>query len=79
MSCSTPRCAARAGRNLQDHHIVFRSRGGSDALANRTTLCAWHPLRGVHAGRMRCTGAAPDALRFELGIRRGRRPLLVYG
>jgi hypothetical protein len=75
--CTAPACSSH--RNLQDHHIVFRSQGGSDALANRTTLCAWHHLRGVHAGRMRCTGAAPDALRFELGIRRGRRPLLVYG
>jgi hypothetical protein len=58
--------------------VVFRSQGGSDALENRTTLCAWHHLRGVHAGRMRCTGTAPDRLRFELGLRRGRPPLLVY-
>jgi hypothetical protein len=59
--------------------IVFRSRGGSDALADRTTLCAWHHHRGVHVGRVRCTGTAPDGLRFELGLRAGRPPLLVYG
>jgi hypothetical protein len=74
--CTAPACSSY--RSLQDHHIVFRSKGGSDALANRTTLCAWHHLRGVHAGRMRCSGTAPDGLRFELGIREGRKPLLVY-
>ena len=75
--CTVPGCTSY--RNLHDHHVVFRSAGGSDALANRTTLCAWHHLRGVHAGRVRCAGSAPNALRFELGIRAGRRSLLVYG
>jgi hypothetical protein len=75
--CTAPACSSY--RNLQDHHIVFRSRGGSDALENRTTLCAWHHLRGVHAGRVRCTGTAPGALRFELGLRPGKPPLVVYG
>jgi hypothetical protein len=65
-------------RNLHDHHIRFRSAGGSDELANRTTLCAWHHLRGVHAGIVRCTGRAPHALRFELGVRRGTPSLAVY-
>jgi len=75
--CTVPGCSSY--RNLERHHVVFRSRGGSHALANRTTLCAWHHHRGVHAGRVRCTGNAPDGLRFELGLRPGRPPLLVYG
>jgi hypothetical protein len=58
--------------------VVFRSAGGSDALTNRTTLCAWHHLRGVHAGVIDCTGRAPDALVFELGLRAGRPPLARY-
>jgi len=66
-------------RNLHDHHIVFRSAGGSNDLANRTTLCAWHHLRGVHAGVVRCTGVAPDALRFALGVRRDGAAVVVYG
>jgi hypothetical protein len=74
--CTVPGCTSY--RNLHDHHVVFRSTGGSDDLANRTTLCAWHHLRGVHAGRVRCTGTAPSDLRFELGIRSGRPPLLAY-
>jgi hypothetical protein len=74
--CTAPGCTSY--RNLHDHHIRFRSAGGSDDLANRTTLCAWHHLRGVHTGVVRCTGRAPNALRFELGVRRGKPPLAVY-
>jgi hypothetical protein len=75
--CTVPGCSSF--RNLQDHHVVFRSAGGSDRLENRTTLCAWHHQRGVHAGRVRCSGRAPDQLRFDLGLRAGRAPLVSYG
>ena len=75
--CVVPGCSSM--RNLHDHHVVFRSAGGSDALENRVTLCAFHHLRGVHAGTVRCLGRAPGALRFELGVRTGREPLAAYG
>ena len=52
--CVVPGCTSM--RNLQDHHIVFRSADGSDEPENRVTLCAWHHLRGVHAGIVRITG-----------------------
>ncbi len=74
--CTVPGCTSYG--NLQDHHIRFRSAGGSNALSNRTTLCAAHHQRGVHAGRLRCSGSAPEALRFELGVRPGQPPLLTY-
>jgi hypothetical protein len=74
--CTAPGCSSR--RNLHDHHIRFRSLGGTDDLGNRTTLCAWHHLRGVHAGIVRCRGRAPGALRFELGVRAGGPPLAAY-
>ena len=74
--CTAPGCTSY--RNLHDHHVRFRSAGGSDALSNRTTLCAWHHQRGVHAGVVRCTGEAPGRLRFELGVRSGGPPLVVY-
>jgi hypothetical protein len=74
--CTAPACSSY--RNLHDHHVTFRSAGGSNALDNRTTLCAWHHLRGVHAGIVGCRGRAPGELRFELGRRRRRRPLLAY-
>jgi hypothetical protein len=63
--CTVPGCSSY--RNLHAHHIVFRSAGGNDGPSNLTTLCAWHHLRGVHAGAVRSTGRAPDDLRFELG------------
>jgi hypothetical protein len=66
--CTVPACTAR--RNLQSHHIVFRSAGGSDAGWNRTTLCAWHHQRGVHDGLVGIRGRAPDGLEFTLGVGR---------
>jgi hypothetical protein len=76
--CTVPGCSSY--RELHDHHIRFRSAGGSDAESNRTTLCAWHHLRGVHAGpaRLRLRGRAPQRLHYELGLRRGAPALLRY-
>jgi hypothetical protein len=64
--CAVPGCTAR--RNLQSHHIVFRSHAGPDVPANRTTLCAQHHERALHGVRgLRVHGCAPDGLIFELG------------
>ncbi|MGH7338328.1 MAG: hypothetical protein ACREI7_12160, partial [Myxococcota bacterium] len=65
--CAVPGCTSRC--NHHDHHILFRSRGGSDEQANRILLCAFHHQRCLHAGLLRITGQAPDGLRFELGLR----------
>ena len=69
--CAVPGCSSR--RNLQNHHIHFRSARGSDEAWNRVTLCAFHHLRGVHAGRARVRGQAPEGLVFELGLRDGAK------
>jgi hypothetical protein len=74
--CAVPGCTSM--QNLHDHHIRFRSAQGSDDLENRITLCAFHHLRGVHAGLLRCVGRAPDGLRWEMGIRPGVTPRLAY-
>jgi hypothetical protein len=74
--CAAPGCTSY--RNLHDHHIRFRSAGGSNAPWNRTTLCAFHHHRGVHAGVVGCTGRAPEHLHFALGLRAGRPPLVTY-
>jgi hypothetical protein len=74
--CAAPGCSSM--QNLHDHHVRFRSAGGSNAPENRVTLCAFHHLRGVHAGRLRCLGRAPDGLTWQLGIRPGAPPLLSY-
>jgi len=81
--CTVRGCSSY--RNLHRHHIVFRSHQGSDALTDLTTLCAWHHQRGIHGRRLRsariisCTGRAPHALRFALGLRPHHPPLLAYG
>jgi hypothetical protein len=72
--CAVPACSAR--RNLHDHHILFRSRGGGNARENRITICAAHHLHGIHAGHVRAWGAAPHAVTWELGVSAGRAPLL---
>jgi hypothetical protein len=74
--CAVPGCTSH--RNLQVHHVVFRSHGGGDEPENLITLCAWHHQRGVHGGLVRIAGRAPDRLRFELGLRDGEPPLMVY-
>jgi len=74
--CTVPGCSGR--RNLHDHHLQFRSRGGGNERANRVTVCAAHHLQGVHTGAIRAWGRAPRALHWELGVRAGRAPFLAY-
>ncbi len=72
--CCVPGCTSRA--NLNEHHIVFRSRGGGSYDKNLVTLCVGHHQRGIHDGLIRCTGTAPDDLWWELGVRSSGPPLL---
>jgi hypothetical protein len=74
--CTAPGCTSY--RHLHRHHIVFRSNSGSSKHSNLTTLCWWHHQRGIHQYVLRCTGTAPDGLRFELGLRSDGPPLAVY-
>jgi hypothetical protein len=69
--CTCPGCSRCAD---DSHHVEFRSRGGGDELPNQTSLCKPHHLRGVHLGRLRVWGRAPDALVWELGERVDPRP-----
>jgi hypothetical protein len=74
--CAAPGCSSM--QNLHDHHIRYRSAQGGDEPQNRITACAFHHLRGIHAGLLRCVGKAPDGLRWEMGLRPGISPRLVY-
>ncbi|MEN8151021.1 MAG: HNH endonuclease signature motif containing protein, partial [Planctomycetota bacterium] len=60
--CSVPGCTRTA---VHDHHIRFRSQGGSDEVANRTACCAAHHLRSVHRGAVRVSGRAGERLEWE--------------
>jgi hypothetical protein len=68
--CTVPGCTSQ--RNLHAHHVLFRSAGGDDELANLTTLCAAHHERAVHGGVIRISGRAPDGLVFEMPLGRFR-------
>jgi hypothetical protein len=63
--CTAPGCTSR--RNLEDHHLVYRSRNGSGSLSNRTTLCRFHHQRGEHGGLASCAGQAPLGVAWRLG------------
>jgi hypothetical protein len=65
--CQVPGCSRPA---VHAHHIKHRSQGGSDEEWNLVSLCAAHHLNGIHGGRIRVTGRAPDGLVWEFGIRR---------
>jgi hypothetical protein len=65
--CQVPGCSRAA---VHAHHIKARSQGGSDDPSNLISLCAAHHLHGIHGGRMRVTGSAPDKLAWEFGLRR---------
>jgi hypothetical protein len=63
--CSAPGCTSR--RNLEVHHVVYRSQGGSDALLNRLCLCRFHHQLGEHGELASCSGSAPLAITWRLG------------
>jgi len=63
--CRVPGCSAHGPLHL--HHIVFRAHGGSDQPENLVTLCDFHH-KALHARWIRCTGRAPHALYWELGV-----------
>jgi hypothetical protein len=65
--CQVPGCSRPA---VQQHHLEFRSHGGSDDESNQLSLCAAHHLFGIHDQRMSVTGKAPDELVWRFGLRR---------
>jgi hypothetical protein len=62
--CQVPGCSRPA---VHAHHVQYRSLGGGDEAENLVSLCAPHHLRGVHTGRVRVSGRAPDGLVWEMG------------
>ncbi len=73
--CTVPGCHART--NLTPHHVIRRSRGGGNEMANLTTVCWSHHLEGIHRGLVSVSGRAPDQLVWELGPRSGEPPVLA--
>ena len=60
--CARPGCSSRTA--LTAHHIIPRSRGGSDEDENKITACiVCH--RALTQGRLKVRGRAPDELIWE--------------
>jgi hypothetical protein len=69
--CMAPGCTSR--RNLEDHHVLYRSRGGGHEQDNRISLCRFHHQRGEHGGLTTCRGRAPLGVVWKLGRSGGYR------
>jgi len=63
--CTAPGCTSR--KNLDDHHVVYRSRRGGNALDNRDCICRFHHYQGEHGGLATCRGKAPLGILWRLG------------
>jgi len=63
--CTAPGCTSR--KNLEDHHVVYRSRGGRNDPSNRICLCRFHHQEGEHGEFASCRGTAPLGIRWRLG------------
>lgn len=50
-----------------EHHISFRSRGGSNAVWNKVPLCSPHHLHGIHRGYLTLQGKAGTWLIWRFG------------
>ncbi len=77
--CQSPGCRCR--RNLQVHHIKWRSKGGGDEESNRITLCKAchkHILHDLMA--LKIEGTAPYNLTFTFGPHSSDSdgPFLIY-
>lgn len=64
LRCTCPVCGRR---DVQPHHVTFRSRGGGDEPQNVTSLCRYCHLDGVHEQRIVVSGEAPGALTWRIG------------
>jgi len=73
--CRVPGCSSR--RNLQVHHLIYRSHGGGNEDDNLAVLCATHHLQGIHSGRLRCRGSCEGILRWEFGGGHGGAPIMT--
>jgi hypothetical protein len=62
--CAFPGCTRPAEH---DHHVRYRSRGGSDDASNRIPLCAAHHLRSIHRGWAEVSGRAGERLTWRFG------------
>ncbi|MHC9542321.1 MAG: HNH endonuclease [Vulcanimicrobiota bacterium] len=77
--CQVPGCNCR--RNLHVHHIIWRSKGGTDDPVNLIVLCARHHFYILHnLLTLKIEGTAPHNLTFTFGPKScaDGKPFLKY-
>ncbi|MHC9538434.1 MAG: HNH endonuclease [Vulcanimicrobiota bacterium] len=77
--CQVPGCKCR--RNLEVHHIVWRSKGGCDEHWNLLTVCRQHHRHILHdLMALKIEGTAPYNLTFTFGPHSSDsdEPFLIY-
>jgi len=60
--CKVPGC--RSARNLEVHHIIEQSKGGTHELSNLCLLCSGHHA-ALHEGLLTIRGRAPYDIQFQ--------------
>ena len=70
--CTSPVCSRH---DMTPHHLLFRSKGGTDDPFNMAGDCLWCHLEGIHGGRITVTGTADD-MTWTIGR---KHPLRVEG
>lgn len=61
LRCANPGCGSQ--RNLQAHHVVFRSKGGPTVLANEVAVCD-QCHAGIHQGIVELRGSVSSGLEW---------------
>ncbi|MHC9544399.1 MAG: HNH endonuclease [Vulcanimicrobiota bacterium] len=77
--CQVPGCKCR--RNLEVHHIIWRSKGGCDEHWNLLTLCKSHHKHILHdMMALKIEGTAPHNLTFTFDPHSDKKngPFLIY-
>ncbi|TMQ21702.1 MAG: HNH endonuclease [Deltaproteobacteria bacterium] len=60
--CTVPGC--RSARNLEVHHIIEQSHGGSHGITNLSVICTGHHT-AIHNGLLTMAGEAPYDIKFR--------------
>ena len=62
--CTVPGCSHHA---TDEHHVLYRSRGGGDEPENKTAVCGYHHHLCIHVGHVKAWGKAPDRITWVMG------------
>jgi hypothetical protein len=73
--CQVPGCTRSV---VEQHHVRYRSAGGTNDHSNITAICPWHHGQGIHTGRIQLSGTAPLHLSWVFRLEPGRKEFAYY-